>query len=63
MRIFPIALILFWVIIILAPAILAYLIWGFFIFLWLNILIFFRKVKWSKDTGDYVKFGQYKIFR
>jgi hypothetical protein len=61
MRIFPMALIIFWVIIILAPAILAYLIGWFFIFVWLNILIFFKWVKWNKE--EYVKFGKYKIYR
>ena len=61
MRTFPIALIIFWIIIILAPAILAYLIGWFFIFVWLNILIFFKSVKWNKE--EYVKFGKYKIYR
>jgi len=63
MRLFPIALIIFWIIIILAPAILAYLIGWFFIFVWLNILIFFKWIKWKKGSDNYVKFGNYKIFR
>lgn len=63
MRIFPIWLIIFWIIIILAPEILAYLIGGFFIFIWLNILIFFKWIKSKKDGSDYVKFWNYKIFR
>ena len=61
MKIFPMVLIIFWIIIILAPAILAYLIWWFFIFVWLNILAFFKNVKSNKE--DYVKFGKYKIYR
>lgn len=63
MRVVPMWLIVFWIIIILAPAILAYLIWWFFIVLWINILIFFKNVNWKKDWNDYVKFGNYKIFR
>lgn len=63
MRILPIGLIIFWIIIILAPAILAYLIGWFFIFIWLNILTFFKWLKWKKGKEDYVKFGNYKIFR
>lgn len=63
MRVVPIWLIVFWIIIILAPAILAYLIGWFFIVLWMNILIFFKNVNWKKDWKDYVKFGNYKIFR
>lgn len=61
MKTLPVLLIVFWFIIILAPEILAYLIGGFFIFVWLNMLIFIKKVKWSKE--DYVKFWKYKIFR
>jgi hypothetical protein len=63
MRVVPIWLIVFWIIIILAPAILAYLIGWFFIILWINILIFFKNVNWKKDWNNYVKFGNYKIFR
>jgi hypothetical protein len=61
MKTLPVALIIFWIIIILAPAILAYLIWWFFIFAWVNILAFFKNVKSNKE--DYVKFGKYKIYR
>jgi len=64
MKLFPIALIIFWLIIIAAPEILAYLLWGFFIFIWLNMFAFFWmfKKKWPK-WEDYVKFGKYKIYR
>ena len=61
MRIFPIALIIFWVIIILSPEILAYLVGWFFIFVWVNILFFFWFKKNNKE--NYVKFGKYKIYR
>lgn len=61
MKIFPIALIIFWIIIIKFPEILAYLIWGFFIFIWFNILLFFWFRKNSEE--NYVKFGKYKIYR
>lgn len=61
MRIFPLALIIFWIIIILAPAILAYLLGWLFVFIWLNILIFFGFKK--KNNDNYVKFWKYKIFR
>lgn len=64
MKPFAIILIVFWVIVIAFPAILVFLIWWFFIFLWLNLLAFFslfKKNKWEKDS--YVKFWNYKIYR
>jgi len=61
MKLFPMFLIIFWVIIIFAPAILAWLIWWFFIFVWVSLLSLFKKVKSNKE--DYVKFGKYKIYR
>ncbi len=61
MKFFPIILIIFWVIIIMAPEILAYLLGGFFIFVWLNLLLFFGFKK--KASESYVKFWNYKIFR
>ncbi len=63
MKIFWIFLIVFGIIIIFAPEILAYLIWWFFIFLGVNILVFFARVKKSKSWENYVKFGNYKIYR
>jgi len=63
MKAFPVALIIFGVIIILAPAILAYLIGWFFIFVWLNLMAFFKIAKWGKSKEDYVKFGKYKIYK
>ncbi len=59
-----IGLIIFWIIIIAFPAILVFLIGGFFIFLWINLLTFFwvfNKTKQSRE--DYVKFWNYKIYR
>ena len=64
MRILPIALIIFWIIIILAPEILAYLLGWFFIFIWLNMLAFFWLFNKKSESGEnYVKFGKYKIYR
>lgn len=68
MKLVPIFLIIFWIIIIAAPEILAYLLWGLFIFLGLNWLLLsglFKKAgnKSSKHGDDYVQFGKYKIFK
>jgi len=66
MKIIPASLIIFGVIIIVFPQILAILLWWFFIFLWINMLfinkILFKNKKWG-DSEAYVKFGNYKIFR
>ena len=65
MKLIPISLIIFGVIIIMAPEILAYLLGGFFVFLGINGLIiwglFSKAQKWWDD--NYVKFGKYKIYR
>ncbi len=63
MNLFWLLLVVFWVTLIVFPDILAYLLWGFFIFLWINILIFFRAIKSKKSENNYVKFGKYKIYR
>lgn len=64
MRILPIALIIFWIIVIAAPEILAYLLGWLFIFIWLNMLAFFSFFKKKGDNWEkYVKFGKYKIYR
>jgi len=69
MKLIPIFLIIFWIIIISAPEILAYLLWGFFVFLWINGLLLwglFNKMKgksWKPQWDDYVQFGKYKIFK
>jgi hypothetical protein len=61
MKAFAIFLIIFWIIVIIFPQIIAYLLWWLFILIWLNILIFVKKFKSNKES--YVKFGNYKIFR
>ena len=64
MKILPIALIIFWIIVIATPEILAYLLGWFFIFIWLNMLAFFSFFKKKGDNWEkYVKFGKYKIYR
>ncbi len=64
MKILPISLIIFWIIVIAAPEILAYLLWWFFIFIWINMLAFFWIFKKKdKDWEKYVKFWNYKIYR
>ena len=55
-------LIAFWAIVIIFPEVIAYLIWGFLIFIGVNLITFFKTTK-SKDWDNYVKFGNYKIFR
>lgn len=64
MNLFSILLILFWIIIIANPAIIAYLIGWFMVFIWANILIFSR-VFWKKKKWEenYVKFWNFKIYR
>ncbi len=58
-------MILFGVCVILFPQIIAYFIGGLFVFLWLTSFIFAQKLKKSSFYGNenYVKFGNYKIFR
>ncbi len=65
MKIFPIILIVFWLIVITFPEFLAYLIGGFFVFIWLNMLfIWFAFSKKTKSGEDnYIKFWKYKIYR
>ena len=59
---------LFWIIVILYPQFLAYLIGGFFLFLWLNLIIFNHKMNnvWTNNTderGSFIKIGKYKIYK
>jgi len=62
-------LVIFWVIVIAFPAIIAYLIWWLLVFIWLNIFLLTKgKNKtnfWQKNPSmdGFVKFGDYKIFR
>jgi len=62
-----IVLAIFWIIVIAFPAIIAYLIWWFLVFIWLNLFILTKSRKnfWQKKPSmeDFVKFGDYKIFR
>ena len=62
MKPFAILLITFWIIVIAFPAILVFLIGWFFIFIWINMLAFFKNKK-SKDWDNYVKFWKNKIKR
>lgn len=62
MKIFAFILILFWIIVIVNPDIIAYLIWGLVIFIWINILFFSLFVK-KERKETFVKFWDYKIFR
>lgn len=59
---FWLVLLVFWLIIIFFPEIIAYLIGWFFVFIWLNMLVFFW---WKKTWGDwsYVQFWNYKIYK
>jgi hypothetical protein len=64
----PTWLIIFWLVIIFAPALIAYAIWTFIIFIWANIRYISYKLNknkksWKKDEKEYVKFWDYKIFR
>ena len=63
MKTFPVILILIWIVIIVIPEIISYILWWLFIFIWLNMLFIFKgfKSKWNKE--EYVKFWKYKIYR
>jgi uncharacterized membrane protein HdeD (DUF308 family) len=64
MLIYWVLTLVFGILVIAFPNLLAYLIWGFFIFLGINIIviaIIFNKKKGKKD--DYVEIGGYKVFR
>lgn len=60
---------LFGLIIIIFPEIIAFLLWGFFLFLWLNILFFNLSVKnninknKSETRKEVFKFGNYTIYK
>ena len=60
-------LVIFWVIVIVFPEIIAYLIWWLLIFIWLNIFLITKTKEsfWKKKPSmdNFVKFGDYKIFR
>lgn len=64
MRYFSIFLIIFWIIMIYNPDIIAYLLGGLLIFIGTNML-FFSWIFWKKKqfNDTYVKFWNFKIFR
>ena len=64
MKLLGITLIVMWIIIIIFPDILAYLLAVFFLITWINILIASNKMWWAKKwKEDYVQFWKYKIFK
>ncbi len=63
MRVFWLFLFIFWVIIIYNPDIIAYLLWGLLVFIWLNLFLFSVFSKSKSWSDNYVKFWNYKIFR
>ena len=59
-----IGLIIFWIVVVVAPEFIAALIWGLIIFIGINVYMVSRKIKSQENSKkDYVKFGDYKIFR
>ncbi len=64
MKLFPVSLIVFWIILIVFPEIIAYLLGGFFVFLGINMLLITASFGKKKSGGDeFIKFGKYKIYR
>lgn len=69
MKFMWIFLIIFWIIVIVYPEFLSYLIWGFFLFLWLNIILFNLSMKWmnkwanTDERWNFFKFWKYKIYK
>lgn len=66
---FWIFLTIFGLIIIIFPEIIAFLVWWFFLFLWLNILFFNFSIKSninkskSSNKEEVFKFGKYTIYK
>ncbi|MCD5380714.1 hypothetical protein LR004_02200 [Candidatus Gracilibacteria bacterium] len=59
-----IVLVIFGVVVIAFPAIISYLIGGLLVFIGINIFMFGKQFgKKGASKKDYVKFGDYKIFR
>lgn len=59
-----IGLVIFWVIVVFFPKFIAYLIGFFLIFIWANVFMLSKKINSQENSKkDYVKFGDYKIFR
>jgi hypothetical protein len=58
-------MVLFWVIVIIFPDIIAYLVWWFLVFIGLNILFFrfYFKKNTKTNKESYVEVWGYKIYR
>ena len=55
---------MFGIIVIFFPTIIAYLIWGFILFIGINMFMISRNLnKQKQGEQDYVKFWDYKIYR
>jgi len=67
MKHISIILIVFWIAIIIFPKVIAYLVGGAFLFIGINMFLIWYNINsfWKKwaSKKDYVKFGDYKIFR
>jgi hypothetical protein len=67
MKLLPIGLIVFGIVVIAFPALLAMLIGGLFIFIGLNLLFVLGIIGGGKkpagEKEDYIKVGKYKIYR
>lgn len=64
----PTWLIIFWLVIIFFPKLIAYTIWAFILFIWLNAWYISYKLNQAKkkekeNKKTYIKFGEYKIYR
>ncbi len=67
MKNISIVLIIFGIAIIAFPKVISYLVWGAFLFIGINMFLIWYNINafWKKGSSkkDYVKFGDYKIFR
>jgi len=64
MKLFPVTLIIFWIILIVFPEIIAYLLGWFFVFIGINMLLITTSFGKKKSGDDeFIKFGKYKIYR
>ena len=60
----PTWLIIFWLLLIFFPKLIAYIIWGFILFIGINAWIISYKLNQEKkNKKSYVKFWEYKIYR
>jgi len=64
----PTWLIIFGLLVILFPKLIAYIIWGFILFIWLNAWYISYKLnkakKYKKENEkEFIKFWEYKIYR